>query len=395
MRRERLLVSWSLRAALLTGTLMLSACGDSEAELVESPVCDEGLPGDLAVAPPANDDSQAGDRLVLICFADTTHSEAGRVTLQQLDGQGGFSEGATRTVGRQAGHPAVADLDGDDIPDLLVANTGGLSEDHHLSLLKGQEDGSFAESETLPAVRTPFVVNDVDADGRNDLVVPGENAVLLAQEGDAGDFRRSRLPGIQTQSRRGGVVSGLNGHQRIGAIPDDETLSVHLFIQGERGKQEVKLPGGSPAIHTVLGGGDINQDQYPDLFVSVQGEEPLERSLHLVLSQDEDTWSFSDPFEDVTAMPNRLSLARDGGSGHVHVFVSPGANPEGDDEFVEHLTLDQAGGLMAQERLSVPHYVDSMIVGDFDGDDLDELVLRDMAGQRLHRLTLTQFRDDT
>lgn len=377
--------------AALLGLLLLSACGDSEAEMVESRVCGEDIPGDLAVAGPAGD---GGDRLVMLCWPDTSHSEAGRVTLQQLDSQDSFTEIASHDVGRQAGNPAIADLDGDSVPDLLVANTGGPSEDHHLSFLKGRDDGSFAEPETRPAVRVAFIVNDVDADGLNDLVMPGENAVLLAQEG-AGDFRRNRLPGIETQSQRGDVVSGLSGHQRIGAIPDGETRSVHLFFQGASGKQDVKLPGGSPPIHSVLAAGDINQDQRPDLFVTVQGDKPLERSLHLVLSQDEGSWSFSEPFEDITAMPNRLALVPEDDSGLVHVFLSPGANPEGDDKFIEHLTLDAAGSLTAQERLAVPHYVDSMIVGDFDGDGLGELILRDMTGQRLHRLSLTQFRDDT
>src|SRR5262249_39147305 len=79
---------------------------------------------------------------------------------------------------------AVADVDGDRLPDLVVANLL----DSTVSVLPGNGDGTFGPAETFAVGRQPaaVVVADVNGDGRPDIVTAdyGDGTVsVLAGEG--------------------------------------------------------------------------------------------------------------------------------------------------------------------------------------------------------------------
>ena len=105
---------------------------------------------------------------------------------------------------------AVADVNGDGIPDIVVADQG----DSSVSVFLGNGDGTFAAPETFAVGQYPeaVVVADLNGDGKPDIIVPDEGpgtvSVLLGN-GD-GTFH-PRPPSPWAQQPRSVAVADLNG----------------------------------------------------------------------------------------------------------------------------------------------------------------------------------------
>jgi hypothetical protein len=99
------------------------------------------------------------------------------------NGDGTFQPQHTFAVGSYPNSVAVADINGDGIPDIVTANLGN----NTVSVLLGNGDGSFQTQQVFPAGSSPasVAVADVDGDGKPDLIVTGSSvSVLLNPEGD-------------------------------------------------------------------------------------------------------------------------------------------------------------------------------------------------------------------
>lgn len=99
-------------------------------------------------------------------------------TLSLYAGLGGGAFGPARALPLDgvARGIAGADLDGDGVPDLVVAETGSpASPSGDLAVFLGAGDGAFAPGRRYPATRAPVFVaiRDMDADGALDLVTVG------------------------------------------------------------------------------------------------------------------------------------------------------------------------------------------------------------------------------
>ena len=89
------------------------------------------------------------------------------------------------TVGSNPYTLAVADFNGDGIPDVVTANRG----DNTVSVLLGNGDGTFEPQETFPTGTTPraVAVGDFNGDGQVDIVTANlgdDTASVLLGNGD-------------------------------------------------------------------------------------------------------------------------------------------------------------------------------------------------------------------
>ncbi len=119
-----------------------------------------------------------GDGNIDIAIAN---HETSYITLLLGDGKGGFAQASHSPIKVDVDpHPhavTLADLDGDDIEDLIVddrTNTG-------LRVLKGKDNGQFVSQGTLiKAGGDPyrgFAVDDINDDGSLDMVTPNPSAI--------------------------------------------------------------------------------------------------------------------------------------------------------------------------------------------------------------------------
>jgi hypothetical protein len=136
-----------------------------------------------------------------------------RVFINRADGTGTFDRFITppTPVGNRASPSEPADFNGDGLVDICVANIN----DHSVSVLLGEGDGTFAPQQTIAVGLQPrgIAVLDVDGDGDIDIVNTNAgsgqaNMTLLINDGDglfeAPIFFQSGLstPTAWTTSRR-------------------------------------------------------------------------------------------------------------------------------------------------------------------------------------------------
>jgi acetyl esterase/lipase len=126
--------------------------------------------------------------LVVTLFASPQPS---KLSLLLGNGDGSFRPPQTIAVGVAPMSAAVADFNGDGIPDLAVAN----SQSDNVSILLGKGDGTFASAQNYLVAGYPqsITVGDFNGDGIPDLVTAGWMAAVsvLLGNGD-GTFQVSR-----------------------------------------------------------------------------------------------------------------------------------------------------------------------------------------------------------
>ncbi len=190
------------------------------------------------------------------------------------NGSGGFSAaaGSPLTVGRNPFSVAVGDFNGDHIPDLAVANYS----DNTVSVLLGTGSGGFSPSADSPfpsgGFLTSVAVGDFNGDHKLDLVTAdganGSVSVLL------GDGSGGLSPASSFAVGRGAssvAVGDLNGDHRLDlavANSNDNTMSL-LF--GDGSGFFSRAPGSPfPVGHapSFVALGDFNGDGTPDLAVA-------------------------------------------------------------------------------------------------------------------------------
>ena len=168
---------------------------------------------------------------------------------------------------------AIADFNGDHIPDLAVAN----SKSNNISILVGNGDGTFKTAVNYTAGTSPSVVGtgDFNADGNLDLAVTnnGSNNVSILLGNGNGTFQPQTTIAANP-GPSGLAVTDINGDSKAGLVITNQngtSETIQTFLGNGDGTFQAPTSsqaGNSPRIVAV---GDFNHDGAPDLAVACSG----------------------------------------------------------------------------------------------------------------------------
>ena len=193
-------------------------------------------------------------------LAVANHGVSGKVTVLLGNGDGSFTEahGGPIAVGYGPSWIAVGDFDGDGKLDMAVVNAGTDSGFHFtrgtLEILLGNGDGTFRKAPKTP---TTFVdtewsvaIADFNGDGIPDLGVAGVNAAytltLLSGKGD-GTFTNLGHPLVLGASNTGIGVADFNGDGLSGfAVTNNRDNTVGILLPEFTAKSTATAPSISP-----------------------------------------------------------------------------------------------------------------------------------------------------
>jgi hypothetical protein len=245
-----------------------------------------------------------GDAPNFVTFADvdldgnldavTTDGDEPYVVVAFGDGKGNFNRGVGPRTGRgyDTQEVAVADLNGDGIPDLVGTSSGVAGNPGNIFILLGKGNRHFAKAVNISSGgHSPngIAVGDLNHDGIPDLVVAnshstggyGNVAVLLGKGDGTFDKPVRYKAGIAPWQVVLGDFNG-DGNLDMAVVPIDGENKIYVLLgngDGTFGKAEAYRSGMFPESIAVA---DFNGDGILDLAVAnVTGPKPSHISILL------------------------------------------------------------------------------------------------------------------
>ena len=171
---------------------------------------------------------------------------------------------------------AIADVNHDENPDILVANADAGS----ISVLLGDGKGKFSSGpgSPIPAGRLPndLAIADMNGDGNLDVVIPNHQSPYLTILLGDGTGKFAPAPGSPFEAHsnphpHGVAVADFDGDGKPDVATDSWAINQIEFLSGN-GKGGLRLPGHFfPVGHRPyerLRSADFNQDGYPDIVTT-------------------------------------------------------------------------------------------------------------------------------
>lgn len=400
--------AWLMPARRPLGALLLStlvACGAGNPD--DNWLYPLWVPTDVLVAD-INGDGRA-DILTLAMLASSASQREGRLLVRLQTAPGLFAPAQNYTVGVYPWQMALADVDGDGAPDLVLTDVGSPTSttDRALWLLRQSsvQRGQFESPQRLPGNPSqPYGValGDLNGDGRPDIVVadslaPARGATVLYQSAATpGTFLAPQalvLPGDASAV----ALGDLDGDGRLdlafrvtlaaaNLVPETALALVYQLPGGTLGPAQRLSP--QTGLNTrLLAITDLNGDGVRDVVTffspfSVDYSASLETLLQ------------SNPAGSFTAISRSLAGLRglDGGvvadlnGDGLSDFAGVGFYPEGSPSTVLsnlHLLLQTGSGSFAPATtIAMPFAASRVADGDLNGDGLLDLAVLG-AGNRL------------
>lgn len=169
---------------------------------------------------------------------------------------------------------SVADLNGDSLPDIVVANrTGDDKGFNYVCLNRGV--GKF-DANCLPVSRestTTITPADFDRDGHIDLAVPhreGGQSYIYFNDGKA-SFQRRIAFGPATAAIRISAAADVNSDGRLDLVVVDERSGPAFYLQQSTGTFGERQPLERTATPYALAVADVDQDGKVDVIVGNVG----------------------------------------------------------------------------------------------------------------------------
>ena len=283
-----------------------------------------------------------------------------------------FQDQQRFSVGKTPKSVAVADLNGDGVPDIVTANTSS----NDISALLGNGDGSFQEQQRYPAGDGPIsvAVADLNGDGDPDIVtanagpVPGSNDVsVLLGNGDGSFQPQQRFPvGDLPQSV---VVADVNSD----GVPDIVTVNFSssdisvLLSNGDGSFQDQQsfAVGDLPSSVAVA---DLNGDGAPDIVTANAGS----NDISVLVGNGDGSFQDQQRFP-VGDLPKSVAVADLNGDG-VPDIVTANAGSVPDSSDISVLVGNGDGSFQSQQRFPVGDGPNSVTVADLNGDGDADIV---------------------
>ncbi len=241
-----------------------------------------GASPDGVVVADVNGDGKADLIVVNWCASGTNCSpDSGSVGVLLGNGDGTFQAAVSYNSGGVFGQSvAVADLNGDGKPDLVVGNWAGADgaccRSPALSVLLGNGDGTFQPAVTYSSgVQVAVAVGDVNGDHRPDLVVADFNGYveILLGKGD-GTFQTPVTYGTGGSYPRSVALADLNGDGKLDiVVGNNGSANIGVLLGNGNGTFQPAVTYGSGEVQPYLSVAvaDVNGDGKPDILVANNG----------------------------------------------------------------------------------------------------------------------------
>jgi hypothetical protein len=320
------------------------------------------------------------------------------VYLQRRDRPGSFAAPINYPVGNDPVALSIGDVDGDGRPDIVTANTilatngAGVSD---VSVLRQSRTapGQFvtAASYAAGAVPKDVAIGDVDGDGMPDLVVADTEGLSLLLQNPAaiGTFRpRTRIDvgGIATSV----AVADLNGDGTADVLATNAVNVLVLYgVPGTASSfaAPLRLAAGAQPIHAAAG--DLDSDGRLDIAVANLGSpsDPTLASASVLLQDRAAPGSFAVAVGHATAMRSQvIAIADLDGDGRADLAVAnagslaglcpPDCGSAGSGVSVLLQQPASAGRFQpVQNYPTVDDFAHWVAVADIDGDGRNDLVI--------------------
>jgi hypothetical protein len=284
-----------------------------------------------------------------------------------VDGNGTHLANATGTfqaqqvfvTGSEPNSVAVADVNGDNNADLIVANELGNS----VSVLLGIGNGTFQPQTTFATGSNPesVAVADVNGDGKPDIITPG--SVLLGNGDGTFQPQQTLLAGSGPISLAVVDVNRDGKPDLVVADADSNTAGILLGNgDGTFQAREMFAVGSAPYAVAI---GDVNEDAKPDLVVA----NSTSNKISVLLGNGDGTFQTQKIFATGTN-PYSVAVADVNGDGKPDVVVAnAGSNTAG-------ILLGKGDGtFQAQKTFATGTNPYSVAVADVNGDGKADVVV--------------------
>ncbi len=302
-----------------------------------------------------------GDGALDLLAVDTTTRELG---VRSNNSGGAFGPLTLTALPGYPGQLELGDVDGDGD---LDAVGHGIGQSGRIGILFGDGLGGFSGALATAITAYPFVLRDIDRDGRLDLAVATANQgaggmrVFLGQGGGA--FALASSNPIGAELRRI-AVGDFNGDGKLDAAVAEQLGATWLLEGLGAGAFAAPRQLDVPPTRGGLRAADIDGDGYEDLALLDVA------TMGVLYGSPIEPLALPQPFA-LGGAASALATADIDGDGLRDVLAARAA---GANELVEVLRGDGDGGLLPGASGAIPARAAALVAGDFDGDgQLDAL----------------------